>query len=147
MTSPLPKTITAKKFHQATGRRKTSVAQVRIWTTNPQKSVKTGYFFVNGKPLEEYFHKSLNLIKIAQAPLQKVKSEEKFLVSVKVKGGGIAGQAEALRHGLARALVDFFPNFRKKLKKAGFLTRDARKIERKKYGLKKARRAPQFSKR
>jgi len=143
----LPKTITSKKFYQATGRRKTAVAQVRLWTSSPEQSTKAGYFFVNDKPLEEYFKKDLNLLKIAQAPLEKVKSEEKFLISVKVNGGGITGQAEAIKHGLARTLVSFFPNFRKKLKKAGFLTRDARKVERKKYGLKKARRAPQFSKR
>ena len=143
----LPKTITSKNFYQATGRRKEAIAQIRLWTANPQKSVKTGYFFVNEKPLENYFNNDLYFIKTAQAPLKKIKSEEKFLVSAKVKGGGKNAQAEAIRHGLAKVLVEFFPNFRKKLKKAGYLTRDARVKERKKYGLKKARRAPQFSKR
>jgi len=143
----LPKTITSKKFYQATGRRKTAVALVRLWTSSPEQSTKAGYFFVNEKSIDQYFKNSLNLIKIAQSPLEKIKSEEKFLISVKVKGGGPNGQAEAIRHGLTRTLVNFFPNFRKKLKKAGFLTRDARTTERKKYGLKKARRAPQFSKR
>jgi len=143
----LPKAITSKKFFQATGRRKESVAQVRLWTTSPAKSTKAGYFFVNDKPLAEYFNNDLNLLKIAQTPLEKIKSEEKFLVSAKVSGGGLNSQAEAIKHGLARTLVAFFPNFRKKLKKAGCLTRDARKKERKKFGLKKARRAPQFSKR
>lgn len=143
----LPKLITSKKFYQATGRRKESVAQVRIWTSSPKESVKEGYFLVNEKTLSGYFKNKINLIKIAQSPLEKVKSEEKFAVSVKISGGGPTGQAEAIRHGLSRALVSFFPNFRKKLKKANYLTRDARVKERKKYGLKKARRAPQFSKR
>ena len=143
----IPKIIISKKFVQAVGRRKEATAQVRLWTTNPQKSVKLGYFFVNNKPLTDYFKKDINLLKIARSPLEKIKSEEKFLVSAKVSGGGINSQAEAIRHGLSRTLVEFFPNFRKKLKKVGYLTRDARVKERKKCGLKKARKAPQFSKR
>ena len=143
----IPKAITIKRFYQATGRRKEAVAQVRLWTTSPQKSTKTGYFFVNDKPLTDYFKKDINLLKITQSPLEKIKSEEKFLVSAKVSGGGFNSQAEAIRHGLSRTLIKFFPTFRKKLKKAGYLTRDARTKERKKYGLKKARKAPQFSKR
>jgi small subunit ribosomal protein S9 len=143
----IPKTITKKRFYQAVGRRKESTAQVRLWTTKPEQSTQKGYFFVNGKTLKEYFKNDLRLVKIAESPLQKVNSEEKFLVSVKVEGGGTTGQAEAIRHGLSRSLVEFFPNFRKKLKKAGYLTRDARAKERKKYGLKKARRAPQWQKR
>jgi len=143
----LPKTITSKKFYQAVGRRKEAVAQVRLWTANPEQSAKTGHFFINDKPCNEYLNNDISLIKTVQSPLEKIKSEEKFLISAKVNGGGIRGQADAIRHGLSRVLVEFFPNFRKKLKKAGYLTRDARVIERKKYGLKKARRAPQFSKR
>ncbi|TRZ81890.1 30S ribosomal protein S9 [bacterium] len=143
----IPKIIISKKFVQAVGRRKEATAQVRLWTASPQKSVKLGYFFVNGKTLTEYFKKDINLLKIAQSPLEKIKSEEKFLVSAKVSGGGINGQAEAIRHGLSRTLVEFFPNFRKKLKKVGYLTRNSKVTERKKYGLKKARKAPQFSKR
>jgi small subunit ribosomal protein S9 len=143
----LPKTITSKKFYQAVGRRKEAVALVRLWTANPEKSVKTGHFFINDKPCNEYLNNDISLMKTVQSPLEKIKSEEKFIISAKVNGGGIRGQADAIRHGLSRVLVEFFPNFRKKLKKAGYLTRDARVIERKKYGLKKARRAPQFSKR
>lgn len=143
----IPKTITKKIFYQAVGRRKESTAQIRLWTTKPEQSTQKGYFFVNGKTLKEYFKNDPQLVKTAESPLKKVNSEEKFLVSAKVKGGGTTGQAEAIRHGLSRSLVEFFPNFRKKLKKAGYLTRDARAKERKKYGLRKARRAPQWQKR
>lgn len=143
----LPKEkLEGKQYHEAVGRRKTSTARVRIWTTKPEYSVKSGYFFVNSKALRDYFSRE-DLLEIALGPIALIKSTKKFLVSAKVSGGGIKGQAEAVRLGLSRALVKFFPNFRKKLKKAGFLTRDARMVERKKPGLKKARRAPQWQKR
>ena len=143
----LSKEITSKKFFQAVGLRKCAVAQVRIWTATKKESVKTGYFFINGEPVNEFLKNDVNLMNIVNSPIEKVNSEEKFIISAKVSGGGIQGQADAIRHGLARVLVEFFPNFRKKLKKAGYLTRDSRVKERKKFGLKKARRAPQFSKR
>lgn len=142
----LPKTVTEKQFHQAVGRRKTSTATVRIWSTSPEHSVSTGLFVINGKSVTDYFPQE-KLQQVALSPLSRIKSLEKFAVSAKVSGGGPAGQAEAIRHGLSRSLVEFFPNFRKKLKKAQFLTRDARMKERKKPGLKKARKAPQWSKR
>ena len=87
------------------------------------------------------------LREMALASLKEMKTENKFKVSVVVKGGGISSQSEAIRHGIARALVDYNPEFRKKLKKAGYLTRDSRMRERKKFGLKRARKAPQWSKR
>jgi small subunit ribosomal protein S9 len=143
----LPKEITSKKFFQAVGRRKSATAQVRIWTATKKESVKTGYFFINGIPATEYLNNDATLMSIVNSPIEKVKSEEKFIISAKVSGGGTQGQVEAIRHGLSRVLIEFFPNFRKKLKKAGYLTRDSRIKERKKPGLKKARKAPQFSKR
>lgn len=142
----LPKDVREKEYHEGIGRRKSSTARVRIWTTNPKYSVKKGYFIVNQKPLDEYFSRKDHRQAVL-APLKEIKSAEKFCAFAQVKGGGVTGQAEAIRHGLARALVDFFPNFKKKLKRAGFLTRDARVKERKKPGLKKARRAPQWQKR
>ncbi len=128
------------KYFEAVGRRKTAVARVRLFT----RGEKT--FFVNGKPYKEYFPLS-EMQQIALASLRKMKCLEKFRVSVKVKGGGYSAQAEAVRHGATRALVKFNPNFRKRLRKAGYLTRDPRMRERKKFGLKRARRAPQWSKR
>jgi small subunit ribosomal protein S9 len=128
------------KFYPAEGRRKTSIARVRIW---PKKSKE---FIINNKSLKEYFVMP-DLQKIALAPLEKMNIEGKFKVSVIVRGGGLQGQSEAVRHGLARALMLFNPDFRKKLKKAGFLKRDPRMRERKKFGLKRARRAPQWRKR
>ena len=142
----IPLTVTEKQFHQAVGRRKTATCTVRIWSANPEHSASKGFFIVNEMPLEKYFVDA-KLQQVALAPLTRIKSMEKFAVSVHVRGGGLSAQAEAVRHGLSRALVDFFPNFRKKLKKSGYMTRDARMVERKKPGLKKARRAPQWSKR
>jgi len=135
-----------KKYYEAVGRRKTSTAIVRLFTSSPEESVEKGNLIVNNKNYTEYFP-TIELQKIVEAPFRKLKSLNRFRATVKVKGGGIKGQAEAVRHGLARALVLFDSNFRKKLKKAGYLTRDPRKKERKKFGLKKARRAPQWSKR
>lgn len=122
-----------------TGKRKSSVARVRL-------TVGTGEFKVNGKELKEYFNLD-TLIYIAKQPLTLTELENNVDVRVNVYGGGIAGQAGAIRHGVTKALLEFRPELRLTLKKAGFITRDARIKERKKYGLKKARKAPQFSKR
>lgn len=127
------------RYFEAVGRRKTSIARVRLFT-------KAGDFSVNGKPHNIYFP-TVELQKIVEDSLQKMKLFGRFRVSVKVAGGGIHSQAEALRHGLARCLTKFNPDFRKRLKRAGFLRRDPRMKERKKFGLKKARRAPQWKKR
>ena len=129
-----------EKYFEAEGRRKTAVARIRLFT----QGEKT--FLVNEKPLEQYFP-TFELQQIAQASLEKMKCLDKFRVSAKVKGGGLHAQAEAVRHGIARALVLFNPDFRKRLKAAGFLRRDPRMRERKKFGLKRARRAPQWQKR
>jgi len=123
----------------ATGRRKTAVARVRLVPG-------TGRIIVNGRDAVEYFGRSL-VLKTLQQPLEVTDTLGKFDVSVNVCGGGITGQAEATRHGIARALLLVSEEYRKPLKQAGLLTRDPRMKERKKYGLKKARRAPQFSKR
>jgi small subunit ribosomal protein S9 len=134
------KKIKSDNYYKSEGKRKTSVARVRIWTKGEKE------FLVNQKPLEKYFP-TPELQKIASASLEKMKCVGKFKISVVVKGGGLSSQAEAIRHGIARVLVIFNPDFRKRLKKAGFLRRDARKRERKKFGLKRARRAPQWRKR
>lgn len=130
----------AKTFFYGTGRRKNAVACVRIY---PGK----GQFVINGKDMEDYF--ALETLKlIIRQPLVATDTEGKFDIICKVVGGGLTGQAGAVRHGIARALNQADEeNFRPILKKAGFLTRDSRMKERKKYGLKKARKASQFSKR
>ncbi len=122
-----------------TGKRKTSVARIRL-------SVGTGNITVNGKDVKEYFVLE-SLIGIAKQALVLTELENTVDIRANIYGGGIAGQAGAMRHGVAKALVEFKPELRTELKKAGLITRDARKKERKKYGLKKARKAPQFSKR
>ena len=129
-----------KKYWQGVGRRKTAVAVVKIFKE------KNAPFLVNEKPLEKYFP-LFELQKTAKAPLELLKLENKFKVLALVSGGGLVAQSEAIRLGLARALVSFKEEFRKKLKKAGFLRRDPRVKERKKPGLKRARRAPQWQKR
>ena len=132
------KTAKAQEF-LGTGRRKCSVARVRI-------SVGTGKIVINDKDINEYFE--LETLKtIVKQPLVLTETINSVDVSVNIYGGGKTGQAGAIRHGITRALMEFRPELRPELKKAGFVTRDARKKERKKYGLKKARRAPQFSKR
>ena len=128
------------KYFEAVGKRKTAVARVRLFTQGEK------LILVNEKPYQEYFP-TLELQQIINFPLEKMKVFDKFRISVKVKGGGIYGQAEAVRHGISRALVKFSPDFRKRLRKAGYLTRDSRTRERKKFGLKRARRAPQWQKR
>ncbi|OIO45973.1 MAG: 30S ribosomal protein S9 [Parcubacteria group bacterium CG1_02_39_15] len=129
-----------EKYLEAVGRRKTAIARIRLFT----KGGKT--FIVNGKPIEGYFP-TFALQQIAKSALDAMKCLDKFRISAKVTGGGLNSQAEAVRHGITRALVLFNPDFRKRLKKAGFLKRDPRMRERKKFGLKRARRAPQWAKR
>ena len=124
---------------QATGKRKSSIARVILLPG-------TGTCVVNGKPLDEYFPRQA-LRTMARQPLLTAGYESSVDVQARVHGGGIAGQAGAVRHGIARALTDVDPELRSELKKRGFLTRDARKKERRKAGLKKARKRPQFSKR
>ena len=123
----------------ATGRRKTSVS--RVWIKHGGNKI-----IVNGKSSKDYFKRKI-YSSILEEPLFKTENLDKLEVFSTVSGGGLTGQAGALRHGISRALVNFDPSLRKKLKKAGFLTRDARKVERKKFGKHKARRSPQFSKR
>jgi len=132
-------------YHEAVGRRKTSSARVRIFTCKPFEDEK-GKVIVNGKKYDDFFT-TFDLRETLLSPLKRMKSINRFEVTIKIKGGGIKGQAEAARHGLSRALVKFNPDFSKKLKRAGFLTRDSRKKERKKPGLKKARKASQWKKR
>ena len=129
----------AKVQYYGTGRRKKSVARVRLVPG-------TGNIIINDRTIDDYF--GLETLKvICKQPLELTETTGKFDVLVNVKGGGFTGQAGAIRHGVARALLQVDEAFRSQLKKAGFLTRDPRMKERKKYGLKAARRAPQFSKR
>ncbi len=138
-TSPEPKTQT--KYFEGIGRRKTAVARVRIYEDGKNKVVS-----VNGKDLKQYFPQP-KLQAIAESPLLKTELSKTINVSVKIKGGGVNAQAEAIRHGLSRAIIHFNQSLRPALKSLGFLKRDPRMVERKKYGLKKARRAPQWQKR
>ena len=142
------KILKKEKYKPAIGRRKESVASVRLFTKKSTDIVDGDYAIIqiNGKDYRQYFTDK-NLQAIVEASLRKLKSVNRFKVTIKVRGGGLSGQAGAIRHGLARALVSFDQNFRKKLKKAKFLTRDPRAKERRKYGLKKARKAPGWSKR
>ncbi|HET7578395.1 MAG TPA: 30S ribosomal protein S9 [Bacillales bacterium] len=129
----------AKVQYYGTGRRKRSVARVRLVPGE-------GKVVVNGRTAEEFFNLE-TLRAIIRQPLVETGTEGSYDVLVNVKGGGYTGQAGAIRHGVARALLEVDPDFRRPLKRAGYLTRDPRMKERKKYGLKGARRAPQFSKR
>ncbi|MBQ6816048.1 MAG: 30S ribosomal protein S9 [Clostridia bacterium] len=128
-----------KPYFYGTGRRKSSVARVRVYNG-------TGKVTINDRDIDDYF--GLETLKlIVRQPLALTNNTEKFDIVCRVNGGGVTGQAGAIRHGIARALLQFNEELRPELKKAGFLTRDPRMKERKKYGLKGARRAPQFSKR
>ena len=132
--------VKKKLQYWGTGRRKSAIARVRLIPGG------TGAITINGRSIDEYC--DLDTLKlIIRQPLVLTETESKYDVFVNVVGGGFTGQAGAIRHGVARALVVAEPELRPALKKAGFLTRDPRMKERKKYGLKKARRAPQFSKR
>ncbi|MDG2473235.1 MAG: 30S ribosomal protein S9 [Pseudomonadales bacterium] len=125
--------------YTATGRRKTASARVFL-------KDGTGAITVNKRPLDEFFGRQVARM-IVRQPLQLVDVEGKFDINVTVKGGGSFGQAGAIRHGITRALIEFDESLRPSLRKAGFVTRDAREVERKKVGLRKARKKPQFSKR
>lgn len=127
------------EHNYGTGRRKTSTARVFL-------SAGTGKITVNGKPLEEYFGRETSVMVVRQ-PLALLEASEKYDIYVTVKGGGINGQAGAIRHGITRALIDSDATLKPALKEAGFVTRDAREVERKKLGLHKARKRPQYSKR
>lgn len=127
-------------YFEAVGRRKTAVARIRLWPKG------NGDLLVNGKPYKNYFS-TLKLQETAIAALKKMKCSEQFNIEILVKGGGVVAQAEAVRHGISRALVLFNLDFKKRLRKVGYLTRDPRMRERKKFGLKRARRAPQWQKR
>jgi small subunit ribosomal protein S9 len=125
--------------YYATGRRKTSSARVYL-------SNGSGEITVNGKPLDRFFGRQTARMVVRQ-PLDVVEMNDKFDINIKVSGGGISDQAGAIRHGITRALMEYDGELRKDLRRAGFVTRDAREVERKKVGLRKARRATQFSKR
>ena len=128
-----------KPYFYGTGRRKSSVARVRVYSGE-------GKITINNRDIDDYF--GLETLKlIVRQPLALTETAEKFDIVCTVQGGGVTGQAGAIRHGVARALLQYDAELRSTLKKAGFLTRDPRMKERKKYGLKGARRAPQFSKR
>lgn len=141
------KTIAEKKnkgeFFSAIGRRKESTAQIRLYSKNKKENIK---IVINDVPFERYFKDPL-LRNYIISPLKVVGLDSNFDISVKVKGGGLKGQADAIKLGIARALLKFDSVFKSTLRKEGFLTCDSRVKERKKYGLHKARRAPQFRKR
>jgi small subunit ribosomal protein S9 len=128
-----------QQYYAGTGRRKTSVARVRLYPG-------TGAVVVNGKPLEEVFNRPSHQTLILK-PLRLTENQDKFNAQVKVEGGGISGWAGAIAHGIARALLRVDEGLRKPLRQHGLLTRDSRVKERKKYGLKRARKAPQYTKR
>lgn len=138
--APAPEEERPSRYYAAVGRRKRAVARVRLFTKGEKE------FVVNSKPYTEYFGAE-ELQLIADAALRRMKVTDKFRVYVRVFGGGLYGQAEAVRHGISRALTKFNPEFRKRLKRVGYLSRDPREKERRKFGLKKARKAPQWAKR
>ena len=129
----------AIETNYGTGRRKSSAARVFLRPV-------TGDIIVNGRPLDQFFGRETSRM-IVRQPLTLAEAEGKFDIHVTVRGGGMTGQAGAIRHGITRALMDYDESLRKTLRKAGFVTRDAREVERKKVGLRKARRRPQYSKR
>ena len=129
----------AELLSRATGRRKEAVCRARLMEGS-------GRWEINGRPFEDYFPSAMHRMIISE-PLRLTKTEGRYDIIAKVEGGGVSGQAGALRHAISRALIDLDPDLRPALKRAGFLTRDAREKERRKYGLKKARKAPQYSKR
>jgi len=131
---------TTNKYFEAVGRRKTAVARVRLFPSNKDS------FNVNGKTLEGYFPVT-EMCNTASESLSNAKAKEKFSVTVKVSGGGMTAQSEAIRHCIARAITIYDAEIRGRLKKLGYLKRDPRAKERRKFGLKKARKSPQWSKR
>ncbi|NJK78601.1 MAG: 30S ribosomal protein S9 [Chloroflexaceae bacterium] len=132
--------MTEKRYYQGTGRRKTSVARVRLFPGN-------GEMIVNDRPPEDYFTEREALQRNIRMPLELTGTLGSFNVLIKVTGGGVVSQAGAVRHGIARALLDANAEYRPVLKQAGLLTRDPRAKERKKVGLKRARKRPQYTKR
>ncbi len=128
------------EYYEAVGRRKMATARVRLFPEGD------GIIVVNDRPLEEYFARSVDVLHLKE-PLRVTATENRFNISVMVKGGGVSGQAGAIRLGIARALLKVDPDLRPILRQGGFLTRDARIKERKKPGLKRARKAPQYTKR
>jgi small subunit ribosomal protein S9 len=128
-------------YYEGVGRRKAATARVRLYTDE-----SLGEIVVNGRPIDEYFTRLGDMDKV-KGPLQATGLEGNFFVSVLVRGGGVTGQSGAVRHGVARALLKSDPELRSVLRKGGFLTRDPRVKERKKPGLKRARKAPQYTKR
>ncbi len=133
--------VDGDKYFESTGRRKTSTARVRIWVASKNT------FTINGKSSKEYFQTEEERFLIQDPIIKGLEGEQKWKVEAMVSGGGIHSQAEAVRHGIARALVVYDKEFRSNLKDLGFLKRDSRAKERRKFGLKKARKAPQWSKR
>ncbi len=129
----------AKPLVQATGRRKSSIARVRLYPG-------TGQITLNGRTLDNYFPHAALRQRVLE-PMRVVEVDGQYDVIAKLEGGGTTGQSDALRLGIARALIEIDPEYRPTLKSGGMLTRDSRRVERKKYGLRKARRAPQFTKR
>ncbi|MDQ3856164.1 MAG: 30S ribosomal protein S9 [Chloroflexota bacterium] len=132
--------MATNRYYYGTGKRKTAVARVRLLPGN-------GQLIVNGKAADEYFGGRDRYQLVLRTPFRVTGTEGRFNASIKVAGGGPTGQAEAVRHGIARALLEADPAYRPGLKQAGLLTRDARIKERKKVGLKRARKAPQYTKR
>ena len=130
----------AMEYYEAVGRRKMATARVRLFSGGD------GSIIVNDRPLEEYFSRQKDIVHLKE-PLQATATENRFNVSIRVNGGGMTGQSGAIRLGIARALLKVDPDLRSILRKGGFLTRDARVKERKKPGLKRARKAPQYTKR
>jgi small subunit ribosomal protein S9 len=129
----------AEALTRATGRRKSAVCRARLLEGS-------GKWEINGRPIEDYFPSATHRMIISE-PLKLTNTDGRYDIIARIEGGGISGQAGALRHAISKALAELDPDLRVTLKKAGFLTRDAREKERRKYGLKKARKAPQYSKR
>ncbi len=138
--TPVPTLLEGERYYYAVGRRKTASAQVRFYP------VGQGQIVVNGRPLEEYFTRPRDL-RVIKEPLEAAGLDGNYTITVVVRGGGISGQAGAVRHGIARALVKYDENLRPVMRRGGFLTRDPRVKERKKPGLVGARRAKQYTKR
>ncbi len=132
--------MSSKRYFYAVGRRKTSAAQVRLYPEG------TGRIIVNGKAVDEYFTRPQDLMALAR-PLNSAGHENTFDITIVVRGGGVTGQSGAISHGLARALIKYDEELRPAMRRGGFLTRDPRVKERKKPGLKRARKAPQYTKR
>ena len=132
-----------QKYTYAVGRRKSAIAKVRVY----EKDAKKGGIVINGKDYKDYFANNGILLEKVYSPLRLLHLEDKFYISVKTLGGGLNGQAEAVRLGISRVLLKMNEDYKKELKANDYLTRDPRKVERKKPGLKKARRAPQWKKR